>query len=84
MVWSGSTTPIGGAAHVRPVDERQRVTELHAADYNMFDTMPAWLEATTGTVAERQAKLADPARRPGPQGRHGRPEAATWVCGSTR
>jgi N-acyl-D-aspartate/D-glutamate deacylase len=35
------------------------------SDYNMFDTMPAWLEATTGTVAERQAKLADPARRPG-------------------
>ncbi len=35
------------------------------ADYNMFDTMPAWLEATTGTVAERQAKLADPQRRQG-------------------
>jgi N-acyl-D-aspartate/D-glutamate deacylase len=34
------------------------------ADYNMFDTMPAWLEATTGTRAERQAKLADPNRRP--------------------
>jgi N-acyl-D-amino-acid deacylase len=26
--------------------------------------MPAWREATTGTVAERLAKLSDPARRP--------------------
>jgi N-acyl-D-aspartate/D-glutamate deacylase len=34
------------------------------ADYNLYDTMPSWLEATLGTKAERKAKLADPARRP--------------------
>jgi N-acyl-D-amino-acid deacylase len=33
-------------------------------DWNLYDEMPAWREATTGTVAERFAKLADPARRP--------------------
>lgn len=33
-------------------------------EWNLFDDVPAWMEATTGTVAERKAKLADPARRP--------------------
>ncbi|TDU26378.1 N-acyl-D-aspartate/D-glutamate deacylase [Panacagrimonas perspica] len=32
-------------------------------EWNLFDDVPAWMEATTGTVAERKAKLADPARR---------------------
>ncbi len=32
-------------------------------DWNLFDDAPAWCEATTGTPAERLAKLADPARR---------------------
>ena len=32
-------------------------------EWNLFDDSPAWREATTGTVAERKAKLADPARR---------------------
>jgi N-acyl-D-aspartate/D-glutamate deacylase len=30
----------------------------------LFDVLPAWNEATVGTLAERKAKLADPARRP--------------------
>jgi N-acyl-D-amino-acid deacylase len=30
----------------------------------LFDQLPAWNEATVGTLAERKAKLADPARRP--------------------
>ncbi len=34
-------------------------------DWNLFDECPAWREATVGTKAERLAKLADPARRPG-------------------
>jgi N-acyl-D-aspartate/D-glutamate deacylase len=33
-------------------------------DWNLFDEADAWREATLGTVAERLAKLADPARRP--------------------
>jgi len=31
----------------------------------LFDRLPAWNEATVGTLEERKAKLADPARRPG-------------------
>jgi len=30
----------------------------------LFDQLPAWNEATVGSLAERKAKLADPARRP--------------------
>ncbi len=33
-------------------------------DWNLFDDSEAWREATTGSRAERKAKLADPARRP--------------------
>jgi N-acyl-D-aspartate/D-glutamate deacylase len=33
-------------------------------DWNLFDEVQAWCEATTGTPAERLQKLADPARRP--------------------
>ena len=33
-------------------------------DWNLYDEMPAWREATTGSVAERLAKLSDPGRRP--------------------
>jgi N-acyl-D-amino-acid deacylase len=32
-------------------------------DWNLFDESQAWCEATTGTPAERKAKLADPSRR---------------------
>ncbi len=34
-------------------------------EWNLWDDMEAWREATLGTVEERLAKLADPARRPG-------------------
>ncbi len=33
-------------------------------DFNLFDDAEAWCEATLGTLEERKAKLADPARRP--------------------
>jgi N-acyl-D-amino-acid deacylase len=33
-------------------------------DWNLFDESDAWCEATTGTLEERLAKLADPSRRP--------------------
>ena len=33
-------------------------------EWNLWDDMDAWREATLGTVEERMAKLADPARRP--------------------
>jgi N-acyl-D-amino-acid deacylase len=33
-------------------------------DFNLFDDAEAWCEATLGTLEERRAKLADPARRP--------------------
>lgn len=32
-------------------------------NWNLFDDSDPWREATTGTLAERKAKLADPARR---------------------
>ncbi len=32
-------------------------------DWNLWDERPAWREATLGTVEEKLAKLADPARR---------------------
>ncbi|MEQ8661731.1 MAG: amidohydrolase family protein [Gammaproteobacteria bacterium] len=44
-------------------------------DWNLWDDRPAWREATLGTVAERRARLADPARRP--QLRAPRPLTAT-------
>lgn len=33
-------------------------------EWNLFDDSDPWCEATTGTLAERLQKLADPARRP--------------------
>src|SRR5215470_16953322 len=33
-------------------------------EWNLFDEMACWCEATTGSVAERLEKLSDPARRP--------------------
>src|SRR5881296_2500388 len=52
-------------APVLPVDiclpiEREFTLET----MGLFDQLPAWNEATVGTLAERKAKLADPARRP--------------------
>ncbi len=32
-------------------------------NWNLFDDVQAWCDATTGTLAERKQKLADPARR---------------------
>ena len=39
------------------------VSEFTFEDYNLLDTMPPWREALVGTVEEKRAKLADPARR---------------------
>jgi N-acyl-D-amino-acid deacylase len=52
-------------APVLPVDiclpiEREFTLET----IGLFDQLPAWNEATVGTLAERKAKLSDPARRP--------------------
>jgi len=33
-------------------------------EWNLFDEVESWCEATTGTVAERLRKLSDPGRRP--------------------
>ncbi len=33
-------------------------------DWNLWDDLDAWREATTGTLEERLGKLSDPARRP--------------------
>ena len=38
--------------------------EFSLETIGLFDQLPAWNEATIGTLAERKAKLADPARRP--------------------
>ncbi len=38
--------------------------ELTFETVGLFDQLPAWNEATIGTLAERKAKLADPTRRP--------------------
>jgi N-acyl-D-aspartate/D-glutamate deacylase len=34
-------------------------------DWNLYDDSEAWMEATTGSLEERLAKLGDPARRQG-------------------
>ncbi len=34
-------------------------------DWNLYDDSNAWMEATTGSLAERLAKLSDPGRRQG-------------------
>jgi N-acyl-D-amino-acid deacylase len=38
--------------------------EFTLQSIGLFDNLPAWNEATIGTLEERKAKLADPARRP--------------------
>src|SRR5216684_1611633 len=38
--------------------------EFTLQSIGLFDNLPAWNEATVGTLEERTAKLADPARRP--------------------
>jgi N-acyl-D-amino-acid deacylase len=38
--------------------------EFKLETIGLFDQLPAWNEATIGTLEERKAKLADPARRP--------------------
>jgi N-acyl-D-amino-acid deacylase len=38
-------------------------SEFTLEDYNLSDSVPAWREATVGTVAEKIVKLADPVRR---------------------
>jgi N-acyl-D-amino-acid deacylase len=34
-------------------------------DWNLWDDLPAWREATTGSIEDRLLKLSDPDRRPG-------------------
>ena len=38
--------------------------EFTMATIGLFDQLPAWSEATIGSIEERKAKLADPDRRP--------------------
>src|SRR5713226_4419716 len=38
--------------------------EFTMATIGLFDQLPAWNEATVGSLEERKAKLGDPARRP--------------------
>jgi N-acyl-D-amino-acid deacylase len=38
--------------------------EFTLQSIGLFDNLPAWNEATIGTLEERKAKLADPGRRP--------------------
>jgi N-acyl-D-amino-acid deacylase len=38
-------------------------SEFTFEDYNLSDGIPAWREATVGTVEEKRVKLADPKRR---------------------
>ena len=38
--------------------------EFTLQSIGLFDNLPAWNEATVGTLEERKAKLADPGRRP--------------------
>jgi N-acyl-D-amino-acid deacylase len=40
-------------------------SEFTLEDYNLADAIPVWREALVGTIPEKQAKLADPARRAG-------------------
>lgn len=51
-----------------PIYGRAVTTDVGLAftfeEWNLWDDMDAWREATVGTVAERLAKLSDPDRRP--------------------
>ncbi len=49
-------------------------------EWNLFDEVEAWREATTGSVEERLAKLSDPERRPAL--REGRPYIALGPLGN--
>ena len=52
-------------AVVLPVDICLPVEfEFTLETIGLFDQLPAWNEATVGTLEERKAKLSDPARRP--------------------
>ena len=52
-------------AVVLPVDICLPVEfEFSLETIGLFDQLPAWNEATVGTLEERKAKLSDPARRP--------------------
>jgi len=39
-------------------------SEIVLEEYNLMDIFPAWKDATLGTLEEKIAKFADPARRP--------------------
>lgn len=52
-------------AAVLPVDICLPIEfEFTLETMGLFDQLPAWNEATVGSLEERKAKLADPARRP--------------------
>jgi N-acyl-D-aspartate/D-glutamate deacylase len=52
-------------ASVLPVDICLPIEfEFKLETMGLFDQLPAWNEATVGTLEERKRKLADPARRP--------------------
>jgi hypothetical protein len=51
-------------------------------DWNLFDSIPAWKDATLGTVEERKAKMSRPELRGNAcglrRGRHGDLEHCLW------
>ena len=62
MRWLESSNARGLALFGQGFTHRQWI-RLTIEDWNLFDSSPAWAKATTGTHADKMAKLADPEMR---------------------
>ncbi|HEY6418976.1 MAG TPA: amidohydrolase family protein [Candidatus Binataceae bacterium] len=62
MQWLDSCRQRGLRVYGQAVTNDTNMT-FTFVDWNLFDESQPWCDATTGTTAERKAKLADPARR---------------------
>jgi N-acyl-D-aspartate/D-glutamate deacylase len=61
--WLNDLNKVRGLRVFGQAQINSNIMEFTFEDWNLFDARPLWREATLGTVAERLAKLADPARR---------------------
>ena len=62
MRWLENSNARGLALFGQGFTHRQWI-RLTIEDWNLFDSSPAWAKATTGTHADKMAKLADPEMR---------------------
>ena len=62
MNWVEAANARGGACLGQAVTARAPV-RMTLEDWNLFDSIPAWKDATLGTVEERKAKMSKPELR---------------------